>query len=150
MMWNDWPASCRTWLATSGIDGRPAATPTKLNLYWTLCREVANPAERRTLHHHRTSCALTDRGRHPELCEIPQPSASRSEMIRSAHEGNFCAPECNRGNVVSHKWSSVRKRVHPMRYESGRPEPNPTVRDIYAAWTLVGAFLLALIVVSFA
>jgi hypothetical protein len=37
-----------------------------------------------------------------------------------------------------------------MRYEGGRPEPNATVRDIYAAWTLVGAFLLALVLVSFA
>jgi hypothetical protein len=37
-----------------------------------------------------------------------------------------------------------------MRYEGGRPEPNPTVRDIYAAWTLVGAILLALILLSFA
>ena len=37
-----------------------------------------------------------------------------------------------------------------MRYEGGRPEPNPTIRDICAAWALVGAFLLALILVSFA
>lgn len=35
-----------------------------------------------------------------------------------------------------------------MRYEGGRPEPIPTVRDIYAAWGLAGAFLLALVVVS--
>jgi hypothetical protein len=37
-----------------------------------------------------------------------------------------------------------------MHYERGRPEPNPTIRDIYAAWALVGAFLLALFLVSFA
>jgi hypothetical protein len=37
-----------------------------------------------------------------------------------------------------------------MRYEGGRPESNPTVRDIYAAWALVGAFLLALVLLSFA
>jgi hypothetical protein len=71
-------------------------------------------------------------------------------MIRVTHQRNFCVPECKRGNVVSDTWLSVRKRVHPMRYEGGRPEPNPTVRDIYAAWTLVGAILLALILLSFA
>lgn len=37
-----------------------------------------------------------------------------------------------------------------MRYEGGRPEPDPTARDIYAAWALAGAFLLALVLVSFA
>lgn len=37
-----------------------------------------------------------------------------------------------------------------MDYEGGRPDPNPTVRDIYAAWALVGALLLALVLVSFA
>jgi hypothetical protein len=37
-----------------------------------------------------------------------------------------------------------------MRYEYGRPEPNPTARDIYAAWAWVGAILLALILLSFA
>jgi hypothetical protein len=71
-------------------------------------------------------------------------------MIRVTHQGNFSVPECKRGNVVSDKWLSVRERVHPMRYESGRPEPNPTVRDIYAAWAWVGAILLALVLVSVA
>ncbi len=71
-------------------------------------------------------------------------------MIRVTHQGNFRVPECKRGNVVGDKWLTVRKGIHPMRYEGGRPDPNPTVRDIYAAWTLVGAFLLALILLSFA
>ncbi len=71
-------------------------------------------------------------------------------MIRVTHQGNFSVPECKRGNVVSDKWLSVRKRVHPMRYEYGRPEPNPTAHDIYAAWAWVGAILLALILLSFA
>jgi hypothetical protein len=71
-------------------------------------------------------------------------------MIRVTHHGNFCVPECKRENVVGDKWLSARKRVQPMRYECGRPEPNPTARDIYAAWALVGAFLFGLVLLSFA
>jgi hypothetical protein len=37
-----------------------------------------------------------------------------------------------------------------MRYEDGRPEPNPTARDIYGAWALVGIIFLSLALLSFA
>ena len=40
--------------------------------------------------------------------------------------------------------------VHPMRYEDGRREPNPTARDIYGAWALVGVILFSLTLLSFA
>jgi len=71
-------------------------------------------------------------------------------MIRITRPQSSNVPERKYGNVVCEKRLSVRKRVSPMRYEGGRPEPNPTVREIYGAWALVGAILLALVLVDFA
>jgi hypothetical protein len=71
-------------------------------------------------------------------------------MIGTTYQRESRVPERKRGYAVSGKRISVGKRAYPMHYEGGRPEPNPTVRDIYAAWALVGAILLALILLSFA
>ncbi len=95
---------------------------------------------------------LPDRSRPAprQVCELPQRRAARSERIRLDHRRTSGVPEGRRGKTVGDKRQSVRRRVPPMRYEGGRPEPSPTARDIYAAWALVGAVLLALVLVSFA
>jgi hypothetical protein len=70
-------------------------------------------------------------------------------MIRVTHQCNSCVPDCKRGNLVSDKRLSVRRRVQLMRYESGQPEPGPTTGDIYAAWAMVLAFIFGFVLFSF-
>ena len=54
------------------------------------------------------------------------------ERFGFTHQCNSCVPDCKRGNLVSDKRLSVRRRVQLMRYESEQPEPGPTTGDIYA------------------
>ena len=55
-----------------------------------------------------------------------------------------------RARARTHQPQGGGSGVHPMRYEDGRREPNPTARDIYGAWALVGVILLSLTLLSFA
>ncbi len=70
------------------------------------------------------------------------PPAFEFEARMSATGRLACAP--------THQPQGGGSGVHPMRYEDGRREPNPTARDIYGAWALVGVILLSLTLLSFA